>query len=182
VRQLRELAVRDPALVLRPWTEDDASSLEAVCGDADVCRFTSVPWTYSTEQARKWVRRQRAYMAARTGLVLAVTRQPDTTPVGSVNLLRSSGGTRQAELGYWLVPEARGHGLAATAAAMVCVRGFDEMNLARIELAVLPGNRPSHHVAERLGAVREGLCHGSHQADGRAWDMVIYSLTDVGNS
>lgn len=143
----------------------------------EVCRFTTVPWKYSPARAREWVRRQRAHAAAGTGVVLAITCDAETTPVGSVNLLRSSVDVRQATLGYWLVPEARGRGLVTAAAALVCAWGFEEMDLARIELAILPENDPSLRVAERLGAVREGLRRGSHVADDRAWDMVIYALT-----
>lgn len=176
VPQLESLTLRDRALLLRPWTEEDAPTLKAVCGDAEVCRFTTVPWTYSLARAREWVHRQRAHAAAGTGVVLAITCDAETTPVGSVNLLRSTGDVRQATLGYWLVPEARGRGLVTTAAALVCAWGFDEMNLARIELAILSENDRSHRVAERLGAAREGLRRGSHFADHRAWDVVIYSL------
>jgi RimJ/RimL family protein N-acetyltransferase len=59
---------------------------------------------------------------------------------------------------------------------MLCAWAFEQMALTRIELAILPKNAPSHRVAERLGAAREGLRRNSHVAEGRSWDMVIYSL------
>jgi hypothetical protein len=36
-----------PTVRLRDWSPDDAAALRTVCGDADVCRFTTVPWSYS---------------------------------------------------------------------------------------------------------------------------------------
>lgn len=88
---------------------------------------------------------------------------------------RASG--TEAALGYWLVPAARGAGLAGTAARLLCDYGFGTLGLRRIELEIRPGNAASHPVAERLGAVHEGLRPESHEAEGRRWDMVAYSLT-----
>jgi len=59
---------------------------------------------------------------------------------------------------------------------MLCSWGFEQMALARIELAILPGNTASHRVAQRLGAAHHGLRRDSHEAAGHAWDMVTYTL------
>jgi RimJ/RimL family protein N-acetyltransferase len=160
------LTLRDGGVVLRDWREDDAPALESVCGDPDVCVFTSVPWVYTLSAARAWVLRIHDRRSCGTGLALAVTRETDDVALGNVNLVRFSDDGREAALGYWLVPAARGQGLAVTAARMLSSLGFDQLRLARIELAIPPGNAASHHVADRLGAVREDVRR----------DMVIYSL------
>jgi ribosomal-protein-alanine N-acetyltransferase len=170
------LRLSDQGVVLRDWTEQDAPSIEPVCGDWDVCQFSTVPWEYSRAAARAWVARQRERRSSGLGLALAACRD-DELPVGNVNLVRFSDDGREAALGFWLLPAARGQGLAVRSARMLCVWGFRELQLERIELAVLPGNIASHAVAERLGADREGVRPASHQAGGRHWDMVIYSLT-----
>jgi RimJ/RimL family protein N-acetyltransferase len=170
------LRLSDQGVVLRDWTERDAPAIEPVCGDRDVCQFSTVPWEYSQAAARGWVARQRERRSSGSGLALAVCEN-DEAPVGNVNLVRFSDDGREAALGYWLMPAARGQGLAMRSARMLCVWGFRELRLERIELAVLPGNVASHAVAERLGAEREGVRPDSHQAGGRHWDMVIYSLT-----
>ena len=107
-----------------------------------------------------------------------VTAQ-DNLAVGNVNLVRFSDDGREAALGYWLVPAARGRGLATAAARLLCAWGFAELRLARIELAVLPGNASSQRVATRLGAVSAGIRRDSHHAGGRSWDMLIYSLHET---
>jgi RimJ/RimL family protein N-acetyltransferase len=164
-------------VVLRDWRVQDAPVLEAVAGDPEVCRFTSVPWTYTTAAAREWVARQARRRADGDAIVLAVSRGERAPAEGNVNLGRFSESGREAALGYWIVPAARGHGLAVTAARTLCDWGFDKLGLERIELAILPDNAPSQRVAERLGAEREGLRRGSRLVDGRAWDWVIYALT-----
>lgn len=170
------LTLRDDGVVLRDWREEDAPSLEPVCGDWEVCQFTSVPWAYSPSEARAWVRRIQERRSSGTGLAMAITRECDDIVVGNVNLVRFSGDGREAALGYWLIPAARRQGLASRAARTLCSWAFHEMRLTRIELAILADNPASHGVAERLGAAREGTRRDSHPAGGRSWDMVIYSL------
>jgi RimJ/RimL family protein N-acetyltransferase len=170
------LTLHHDEIVLRDWREDDAPALEPVCGDLDVCQFTSVPWTYSRAEARAWIRRIQQARSSGTGLALAITRTGQDQALGNVNLVRFSEDGREAALGYWLVPAARGQGLAVTAARMLSSWGFEQMALARIEVAILPDNTASHRVALRLGATREGVRPDSHEAAGRTWDMVIYAL------
>jgi len=171
------LILRGGKLVLRDWRESDAAALAPVCGDPEVCRFTSVPWTYTLSAARTWVQGLQNCRSVGGGLALAITRDDGEAALGNVNLVRFSADARQAALGYWLVPGARGQGLAVAAAEMLCAWGFEQMNLVRIEFAILPDNAASHRVADHLGAVREGLRRDSHEAGGRKWDMVIYSLS-----
>jgi len=170
------LTLHHDSVVLRDWREDDAPALEPVCGDIDVCQFTSVPWTYSPAGTRAWVRRTQQARSTGTGLALAITRSGQDQALGNINLVRFSQDGREAALGYWLVPAARGQGLAVTAARMLSSWAFEHMALARIELAILPDNTASHRVALRLGATREGVRPDSHEAAGRTWSMVIYAL------
>jgi RimJ/RimL family protein N-acetyltransferase len=167
---------------LRDWDGDDAPALEPVCGDPDVCRFSSVPWRYSPQAARDWVARQAAHRARGEAIAMVIAAGPRSAqPLGTVNLTRFHDGGRAAALGYWLLPEARGGGHGTRAAAALCGYGFSEfgLGLERIELAILPENHASRRLAERLGARHEGLRRASHVAEGRAWDMEIYILEEA---
>ncbi len=164
-------------MLLRDWRDEDAPALEPVCGEWDVCAFTSVPWSYSEAGTLEWIEWQRRKRAAGTVLALAIQGRDDDRALGNVNLAGLDGDRREAEIGYWLVPEARGRGLATAAASLLIDWGLREGGLERIEFAVLPENVASQRVAKRLGATSEGLRERSHQAEGRAWDMTIWSLT-----
>lgn len=170
------LTLRGDGVVLRDWQDRDAPAIEPVCGDPGVCQFTKVPWEYTPEGTSAWIGRLRERRSAGTGLALAITTMEDDRPVGNVNLVRFSSDGREAALGYWLTPAGRGQGLATRASQTLCTWGFRELRLARIELAILPENSASHAVATRLGAVHEGLRPDFRGADGRTWDMIIYSL------
>jgi RimJ/RimL family protein N-acetyltransferase len=171
------LRLEGDGIALRDWRPEDAPALEPVCGEWDVCAFTSVPWDYGEAAARAWVERQRAKREAGTVLALAIELPGRELPVGNVNLGGFDDERRQAELGYWLVPEARGRGLVTTAARAIVDHGFETLGLERIELAILPRNRPSHSVAARLGARPEGIRAAAHRdSEGRDWDIAIYAL------
>ncbi|MBS1891921.1 MAG: GNAT family N-acetyltransferase [Actinobacteria bacterium] len=172
-----QLRLESDRVVLRDWCDGDALALEPACGEWDVCAFTSVPWSYSEAGALEWIERQRRKRAAGTVLALAIQGREDPHALGNVNLAGLGDGGREAEIGYWLVPEARGRGLAAAAVSLLAEWGFEELGLERIEFAILPENIASQRVAERLGASPEGIRERSHQAEGRAWDMTIWSLT-----
>jgi RimJ/RimL family protein N-acetyltransferase len=140
-----------------------------------VCRFSAVPWVFTPVAALEWIGLQRQRRSAGTGLTLAVTQPGEQLPVGNVNLCRF-GEDGRAALGYWVVPAARGRGVATTAAQLLCAWGFEQLHLTSIELAVRPQNVASQRVAQRLGARADGLRPNSHRADGRSWDMLIYTL------
>jgi [ribosomal protein S5]-alanine N-acetyltransferase len=171
----QELRLEGERVVVRDWHDDDAPALERVCGEWDVCAFTSVPRPYSKAGALAWIERQRYKRAAGTVLALAIQGRGDDGALGNVNLAGFDEGA--AEIGYWLVPEARGRGLATAATSLLVDWAFDNFPLTRIEFAILPENHASQRVAERLGATPEGLRERSHQAEGRHWDMTIWSLT-----
>lgn len=171
------LTLRGDGLALRDWLDRDAPALAPVCGEWDVCQFSTVPWEYALPAALAWIERHRGRRAAGTGIALAITQDGHDVPVGNVNLSQLGDETRTPTLGYWLTPAARGQGLAARGAGLLRDYGFRELRLERIELSIRPENAASHAVAARLGATRECLRHDSRDAAGRRWDMVMYSIT-----
>jgi [ribosomal protein S5]-alanine N-acetyltransferase len=172
-----ELRLDSDRVILRDWRDKDAAALAPVCGEWDVCAFTSVPWEWSVLAALAWIDRQRRKRAAGTVLALAIQAPDDERALGNVNLAGFGEDGREAEIGYWLVPEARGRGLVTAATTLLIDWGFRNLGLERVEFAILPENLASQRVAERVGATPEGLRKHSHQADGRWWDMTIWSLT-----
>jgi len=159
-------ALSDGTVALREWRPDDAPALEPMCGGADWApRWTSLPPEWSEAAARRWIGKLRRHRCAGTAVALAVTRAGEDVPVGNVNLVRFSDDGLSAALGYWLVPAARGAGLATAAARLLCRWGFEELGLERIELLVEPENEPSRRVATRLGARPDGArAHPDHPA------------------
>ncbi|MFF2046009.1 GNAT family N-acetyltransferase [Kitasatospora sp. NPDC058170] len=73
-----------------------------------------------------------------------------------------------AMIGYWLLPAARGRGLATRATRAVTSWGIAESWARRIEIAHAVGNEASCRVAERCGYPAEGTLRASHRfGDGK---------------
>lgn len=89
-------------------------------------------------------------------LEMAIARI-DTDGVLGAIALRVNSSTMSANIGYWLTPEARGHGYTTMALGLVCGWLFDTCDLGRIDLTTDPENYASQRVAQRCGFRLEGL-------------------------
>jgi RimJ/RimL family protein N-acetyltransferase len=83
---------------------------------------------------------------------------------------------RVAELGYWLVPAARGQGFAARSVAVVSDYLFSEGAINRIEFQCRVENLPSRRVAESVGARLEGVRRQSHRIADCYRDHAVYAI------
>jgi ribosomal-protein-alanine N-acetyltransferase len=82
----------------------------------------------------------------------------------------------RATIGFWLLPEARGKGLATRAVRHVSRWALRELALVRLGLLTEPSNELSQRVAERSGFQREGVCRSYAEIDGRRVDYALFSL------
>jgi RimJ/RimL family protein N-acetyltransferase len=88
----------------------------------------------------------------------------------------------RAELGVWVVPAARGRGLARAALRLAARWLFERVRLVRLELLTEPDNEPMLRAAAAAGFVHEGvLRHYARRGKARQ-DMAVLSLlpTDLG--
>lgn len=73
----------------------------------------------------------------------------------------------RARIGYWVLPEARGRGVATRALALVTHWGHTDLGLHRLDLDHAVGHDASCRVAERCGYRYEGTLRGSMFEAGR---------------
>jgi len=76
-----------------------------------------------------------------------------------------------AELGYLLLPEARGRGVMTRAVQLLVAHCLDELGVNRVQAFVDPRNEPSARVLERAGLTMERL-ERDHRGDGE--DRLMY--------
>ncbi|AEB43961.1 MULTISPECIES: GNAT family N-acetyltransferase [Micromonospora] len=163
-----------PGLLLRPWQEGDAPAALDAFGDPEIALWNPQGDGLDLDAARQWVRR-RADWSNGTNVALALADPTDPAVLlGSVSLHRIHDG--DASIGYWVVPAARGRGLASAAVARVTAWAFAELGLHRIELCHAVGNPASCRVAERAGYLAEGTLRQSHRyGDGRRHDEHLHA-------
>ena len=86
-----------------------------------------------------------------------------------------------ASVGYWLLPRARGRGLATRAVRLLSGWAAREMELTNLRLTTEPENERSRRVAERSGFRQTGVLRHQATIDGRLIDQVVYELTAEGD-
>ena len=79
------------------------------------------------------------------------------------------------EIGYWLLPHARGRGVATQIARLLAEHSFS-LGVQRVEAYVNVGNEASERVLERAGYTREGVVRSLPKPDGTRVDKTLYSL------
>jgi len=84
---------------------------------------------------------------------------------------------QNAFVGYWVDQARAGHGLAPEATVAVLRFAFEELSLHRIEVAIVPRNRASRRVVEKLELREEGVALLYLEIDGRWEDHVRYAIT-----
>ncbi|MGC4894743.1 GNAT family N-acetyltransferase [Micromonospora sp. DT31] len=116
--------------------------------------------------ATRWLAGEAADLAildATTGVV-----------VGGCALFHDEPATGQAMVGYSLLPEARGRGLATRTVRLVAGWAFG-IGVLRLWAGTRPDNPASQHVLERAGFRREGLLRGRLPGpDGSRVDSVVF--------
>ena len=106
---------------------------------------------------------------------LMVVDAPSGRPLGGAALHHVDLERAIGEIGYWLLPEARGRGVATQVARVLAEWGF-ELGLERVEARTFVENVPSQRVLERAGFTREGLLRSMPRQRGGRGDMVVFSL------
>lgn len=84
---------------------------------------------------------------------------------------------QNANLGYFIGQEHRGKGLMTEAVRLCVGYAFEEMGLHRVQAGVMPRNRPSLRVLEKVGFRREGLAKRYLQIHGVWEDHELFAMT-----
>jgi [ribosomal protein S5]-alanine N-acetyltransferase len=102
----------------------------------------------------------------------------DGTLVGEINLSGIQRGPFQsAHVGYWIDQAYAGRGLVPEALVLVLRLALEELNLHRVEVAIVPRNRASRRVVEKLDLRDEGTSRDYLQIRGQWEDHVRYGIT-----
>jgi ribosomal-protein-alanine N-acetyltransferase len=140
-----------PRLFLRRITLDDADLLLAIWNDPAFVRNVGDRGVRTLEQARDAARSGALRLYADHGFgPYAMVRRSDETRVGICGLFKRDN-LDHPDIGFALLPEYCGIGLAAEAAMAVLDHARDELCLERLTGIVSPANKPSIRLLEKLG-------------------------------
>ena len=97
---------------------------------------------------------------------------------GEINLSAVQRGPFQsAYVGYWIDERHAGHNYVPEALVVLMRFVFDELRLHRMQIAIIPRNRASHRVMEKLHVRDEGTSIRYLEINGTWEDHVRYAIT-----
>jgi RimJ/RimL family protein N-acetyltransferase len=151
--ELDDVELADERVVLRRWRPDDAERVFEVMRDPSMRQFLALPDPYTREVADRWVTELgHEGRGEGTGLGCAMAERASGRLVGAA-ALRLGG---DPEIGYWVAPDARGHGYAARASTLLTDWAFS-LGLRRVRLACDVRNLASVRTALAAGFQFEGV-------------------------
>lgn len=175
----------DDRIALRPWHSGDAATVRTAFDDPDIQRWHARRID-DLDEARAWIANWTTRWAGEVDASWAIIRTDGLFAsenaklrkhqiIGQVGLRGISLFEGSAHLSYWVLPEARGAGVAVRAARALTRWSFDVVGLHRMSLEHSTRNAASCRVATKLGFEVEGTSRGSAlHADG--WhDMHVHA-------
>jgi len=168
--------IETPRLLLRRVDNADAAQIMELRGNPETMRFIPRPLVKTVEEALEHVAMIDAKIEANEGINWGITLKDDPKLIGIIGHYRIQPQNYRAEIGYMLLPEYHGKGIATEAIKATVAYGFDSMNLHSIEAVIDPGNIASEIVLQKNGFVKEAHILENEYYEGVFWDTVIYSL------
>lgn len=182
-----ETAITTERLLLRPLDDGDIAGLVALADDDQVQTWTSLPVPFTEAHAQHLVRvLAPGRRSEGSGIVFAVAEHLTQRLVGLVDLRATDWRLRSTEIGVITAAWARGEGYAPEAVLAVAQWLFEDRGFQRLELRTAAGNIAAQQVAQKTGAISEGVLRsagivrgeepGRQAVPGTRTDLILWGL------
>jgi [ribosomal protein S5]-alanine N-acetyltransferase len=161
---------------LRGIQETDIDALFALFSNPQVMRYWSHGPMSTRQDAIVYANTMIENFTKREALRWIIADLESDQLLGTCALYDINWQHARAGLGYALMPDYWGKGLAQEAASLAISYGFLELGLHRIEADTEPNNLRSNKVLERLGFQREGLLRERFLHPDGMQDSLIFGI------
>jgi RimJ/RimL family protein N-acetyltransferase len=171
--------ITEGGIRLRMFLPDDAPAVAEACDDPLTQRFIpGMPYPYTVADAMHWITEGATAAWATGGAAWAIADPASDQLLGCVGLSRAVPERQQIEIGYWMVPRARGRG-AATAATVAATAHALRSGFGRVELLTDAENIASQRVAVAAGFTHEGVRRGAAPRPGSTTGSTLVPRDDL---
>lgn len=171
--------LRGLRIVVRGYTDADAPALyEAIDRSRGHLRRW-MPWVHfyeSQENALSYVRECQAKTILREDFPMGMFTHEGGF-LGGTGFHPRDWTVPDFEIGYWIRPDAEGHGYVSESVRLLTHAAFETMGAQRVLIRMIAANDRSRAVAERAGYTYEGrLRNLIRDPEGNLTDMLYYSM------
>ena len=163
-------------LLLRRVIKSDLKEVKALRSNPETMKYIPRPLVTNDDEGLAHITMIDEKIEANEGINWAITIKGDSRLIGIIGHYRIKPEHYRAEIGYMVLPEYHGKGLATEAVKVVVKYGFEVMKLHSIEAVIDPDNLASARVLEKNGFVKEAHLKENEFFNGQFLDSVIYSL------
>ncbi|PIN88845.1 hypothetical protein COU60_05480 [Candidatus Pacearchaeota archaeon CG10_big_fil_rev_8_21_14_0_10_34_76] len=163
-------------ILLRGLRETDADTLVKIANDAEISKYTPLPFPFSLTDAEKIIGGTRNAMNRDKSYFLGI--EFDETIIGMAGLLNLSRPDKSSEVGYWVGKDYRGKGFATEALKLVIDFGFREEQLQKLWGRVTENNSVSIAILEGQGFYLVERIPKARMIDGVLTTDLVYELTN----
>jgi ribosomal-protein-alanine N-acetyltransferase len=173
---MRGVSAERVALV--PVDPRNARELWQVLNGPDLRKYQDIPRVRAEEFERQVRARPKMLRPGATGRFewLVKCGEPETA-VGWISLRVNDRTPRIGEVGYSLLPEARGKGYATDALRAMIDEAFGAAELDEVQACIVPENVASRAVLDRVGFREERTLRGGAVIRGRHVDVLLFTVT-----
>ena len=163
-------------LLLRPWGPADAPAFLAAYADGEIRRWHTRRHPRDEADVREWFDAYRQDWEREKAAHWAVARD-DGEVLGRIALLGFNCYDGVVGFAYWVLPAARGVGVATRAVTALSVWALEEAGFYRLELGHSARNYASCRVATKSGYLLEGTKRSAAVHDDGRHDMHLHART-----
>ena len=167
-------------LLLRRIDKNDVQEIFAMRSDAETMKYIPRPLVKNNEEALEHLAMIDSGIENNEAINWAITIKGSSKLLGIIGYYRTKHEHYRSEIGYMLLPEIHGKGIASEAVGIVVEFGFHEMKLHSIEAVIDPRNGASEKVLQKNGFIKEAHLKENEFFEGKFIDSVIYSKLNEG--
>jgi [ribosomal protein S5]-alanine N-acetyltransferase len=171
--------IRTERLTLVPVTPANAGALWQLLQEPDLRSYQDLPDLEREQFLRAVSARPTKFAAGTVGRFewLLHSGDPGAEPIGWLSLRVTESNPAIAELGYSVVRQHRGKGIASESVAALIAEGFRTARLREIRAYCLPENLSSRAVLRHNDFTDEGTLTRGATVQGKQVDVIAHSLT-----
>lgn len=159
--------------MLRAPSREDVPAIVRACRDPLTQQWLPLPDPYDETHALGFVTDLApAQWRSGNGIVRAI--EWEGAFAGMIDLKKTDWRGRTTEIGYWVSPDHRGHGLAGRAARLLGDWAMREHGMERVEIRAAAGNIASQRSALAAGYHGEGLLRSAGYTHTGRVDLLVF--------
>ena len=158
---------------LKKWSFEDEEALIKLCNAIDRSYLSDrLPNPY-TKSAAQWWLNMIQENENKNGVFRKIVAQGKI--VGTISVEKKDDVNRKdAEIGYYVLPEEYGKGIMSEAVEKICELAFQELDIIRITGSVFEPNIASRRVLEKNDFLLEGVLKSAVFKNDTIYDLCLY--------